>query len=485
MGQAVSALVIKMQGGSGLDQGHLVWQPGDLHRFRQGGLNIVLDVNSGSIHLVDEIAWEFLGALEKEAGNMELASRALGKDYSPAEISHVVAELLQLKSEGTLFSQDDLAAHSLPAASETQVIKALCLHVAHDCNLRCRYCFAGTGPFGHDRSLMSFETGRAAIDLLLQASGQRPTCEIDFFGGEPLLNFTVVRRLVAYGKKEAARLGKTIRFTLTTNGLLLNNETNEFLNQEGMQVVLSLDGRPEVHDRHRPFPGGQGSYKPALAKIRDFVALRPGGNYYIRGTFSAHNPDFSRDVLHLAGLGFNRISVEPVVAGPKEDYALDRVEPAVLEKEYEVLAEVCLERKRQGHPINFFHFNLELLKAPCLPRRLAGCGAGNEYLAVTPAGSLYPCHQFVGQEKFLLGDVGRGVTNISLRNHFQELNVYTRRDCRSCWARFYCSGGCHANNFSHGGGLEEIYLLGCRLQKKRLECAIYLQAQELAGEPVI
>ncbi|MEW6663105.1 MAG: thioether cross-link-forming SCIFF peptide maturase [Bacillota bacterium] len=467
-----------------MEKTHLAWQPGDLHRFRQGGLNIVLDVNSGAVHLMDQIAWDLLEALEKEVGNIELASRAVSKDYSPSEISEAVLELLQLERDGALFSQDVLAQQGLLAASEGQGIKALCLHVAHDCNLRCSYCFAGTGPFGRDRSLMSVEVGRAAIDLLLEASGQRRSCEVDFFGGEPLLNFGVVRQLVAYGKEEAAKLGKTIRFTLTTNGLLLNNEVRQFLNQEGLQVVLSLDGRPEVHDRHRPFPGGQGSYQPTLQNIRDFVASRSGRDYYIRGTFTAHNPDFSRDVLHLADLGFEHISVEPVVAGPEEDYALDRVDPAALEKEYEVLAEACLAKKRQGQPINFFHFNLDLMKGPCLPRRLAGCGAGNEYLAVTPEGSLYPCHQFVGQEQFYMGDVKRGITNKPLRNMFQKLNVYTRPHCRSCWARFYCSGGCHANNFSHGGALEEIYVLGCRLQKKRLECAIYLQVRELAGEPI-
>jgi uncharacterized protein len=393
-------------------------------------------------------------------------------------------ELLQLKEEGTLFSQDILDRQDFLKSRKRQGLKALCLLVAHDCNLRCSYCFAGTGSFGRDRSLMSVEVGREAIDFLLAASGQHGFCEVDFFGGEPLLNFAVVRQLVAYGKEEAAKLGKNLRFTLTTNGLLLNDEVKQFLNREGLQVVLSLDGRPEVHDKHRAFPCGQGSYWETMEKIRDFVASRSGRDYYIRGTFTASNPDFSRDVLHLAGLGFDQISLEPVVAGPEEAYALDRVDLATLEQQYEVLAEACLEKKRQGQMLNFFHFNLDLMKGPCLPRRLAGCGAGSQYLAVTPDGSLYPCHQFVGQEQFWLGDLKRGITKKNLCDIFQGLNVYTRPHCRSCWARFYCSGGCHANNFNHGGALEEVYLLGCRLQKKRLECAIYLQVNELAGEPV-
>jgi len=465
-----------------LEDTSLAWQPGDLHRFCQGGFYIVLDVNSGAVHMLDQLAWDLLEALEQEGGNIEYACRAVSKDYSQIEISETVAELLQLKKEGSLFSLDALAQKDVVAASEDKGVKASCLHVAHDCNLRCRYCFAGTGPFSHDRSLMPVEVGRAAIDFLIQASGQLSSCEVDFFGGEPLLNFRVVRQLVAYGKEAAAKQGKTIRFTLTTNGLLLNNEIGQFLNQEGFQVVLSLDGRPEVHDRHRLFPGGQGSYRIALQNIQDFVNSRSGRDYYIRGTFTAHNPDFSRDVLHLADSGFGRISVEPVVAGPNDEYALDRIDPKALEKEYEMLAEACLARKRLGQPVNFFHFSLDLMRSPCLPRRLAGCGAGTRYLAVTPSGSIYPCHQFVGQEQFYLGDLSRGIINKSLRSTFQGLNVLTRTDCRSCWVRFHCSGGCHANNYHYGGGLEEAYVLGCRLQKKRLECAIYLQVASFAGQ---
>lgn len=448
----------------------------DLHRFRHGGLNILLDVNSGAIHTIDDLTWDVLEALEATGGNVyEIMDRLA--HYSPVEVEEVLSELSRLESEGSLFTSDqELVGYR---GSGESYLKSLCLHVAHDCNLRCRYCFAGTGPFGGDRSLMPVEVGRAAIDLLIKESGPRGHCEVDFFGGEPLLNFPVVQELVAYGRDQGARHGKEIRFTLTTNGVLLDDEVTRFLNREGVRAVLSLDGRPEVHDAMRPFRGGQPSYREIVPRFQRFVASRHGRDYYIRGTYTAYNTDFSRDVLHVVSLGFDQVSVEPVVAPAREPYALDHVNLDALEREYELLAEACLASEEAGQPINYFHFNLELQKGPCLPRRLAGCGAGHEYLAVTPSGELYPCHQFVGRREFLLGDVFRGLTEKDLSNRFLEAHVYNKEMCRDCWARFFCSGGCHANNFAHGGDLFRPYELGCALQRKRLECGIYLQVRRM------
>ncbi|GAW31613.1 thioether cross-link-forming SCIFF peptide maturase [Carboxydocella sp. JDF658] len=442
-----------------------------LHKFTLFGSRIVYDVASGSVHVVDELTWRILDYWPV-ASREEIGAK-LGQEYSREEIEEAVRELEELKKEGLLLAEDQA-----PAAlhlRQQSVVKALCLHVAHDCNLRCRYCFAGTGPFGGDRTLMKEETGRQAIDFLLKASGKRQQVEIDFFGGEPLMNFPVVKNLVAYGKEAAAAAGKKIKFTLTTNALLLTEEIERWLNEEEMAVVLSLDGRPEVHDRMRPRLDGSGSYQRTVDHILRFVNSRNQENYYVRGTFTGLQPDFAADVIYMADLGIKHLSVEPVVGAPEEDYALKEEHLPQLLAEYERLTEEFLRRQETGQPFTFFHFNLDLTGGPCLAKRLSGCGAGHEYLACDPEGNLYPCHQFVRNKDFWLGTVDTGVEKPELVQRFQEAHVFNKQKCQNCWARYLCSGGCHASNYHSHGHLLEPYEMGCALEKKRLECAIYIQ----------
>lgn len=450
----------------------------DVHRFHYGDLYIVLDVNSGSVHVVDEITWEVLGALEEADGHWEKAAQKLQGRFPRELLAEVKGELEDLAQRGLLFTQDEKVTQ-LP---DTGIIKSLCLHVAHDCNLRCRYCFASSGDFGGQRLLMDGDTGKKALDFLLTHSGSRKLCEVDFFGGEPLMNFKTIKELVAYGKEKAAKMGKSFKFTLTTNGMLLTPELEEFLNQEEISVVLSVDGRPEVNDRMRPTLGGQGSYAAIIPKYQRLVKSRQNEDYYVRGTYTRHNLDFSKDVFHLVDLGFTHLSVEPVVASPEDDYAFLPEDVKEIEKEYERLAQGYLERFYQGQEIDFFHFNVDLEQGPCLPKRLTGCGAGYEYLAVTPEGDLYPCHQFVGKEEFWLGDVEQGIVRPEISQRFREAHIYNKEECSSCWARFHCSGGCHANAQAFNGTIFKPYDVGCQLQKKRLECAIYVQvAKRLAA----
>lgn len=447
-----------------------------LHKFIVDGVRILLDVNSGAVHVPDELAWEIVD-LYKNHTEEEIITR-FSEQYPAAEIREVLAELGQLEAEGLLWAVDNQEArYVLP---EKPVVKSLCLHVAHDCNLRCRYCFAGKGNFGGDRGLMSAATGKAAIDFLMQASGTRKHCEIDFFGGEPLLNFAVVKELVAYGREQSAKYGKEIKFTLTTNALLLDEAASEFLNRESISVVLSLDGRPEVHDRMRPTPGGKGSYQAVVERIARFVGSRDNENYYVRGTYTRLNLDFAADVMHMAGLGLKHLSVEPVVAPPREEWAFQEGDLPVISQEYEKLAVEYIRRHEAGEAIDFFHFNLDLEQGPCLPKRLTGCGAGHEYLAVTPDGELYPCHQFVGREQFCVGDVWQGLERQEVMKTFQQAHVYNKESCRACWAKFYCSGGCHANAETANSTIYKPYELGCEVAKKRLECAIYVQLKKAA-----
>ncbi|MHB8171186.1 MAG: thioether cross-link-forming SCIFF peptide maturase [Thermincolia bacterium] len=445
-----------------------------IHKFSFDGTNIVLDVHSGAVHVVDQLVWAIL----EYYGQKEPAEiiDILKGSFPVEEIREGLEELDSLKESGQLFSSDThLEEYHIPAEP---ILKSLCLHIAHDCNLRCSYCFAGTGNFGGDRSLMSLEVGRKAIDLLIQRSGPRRNCEIDFFGGEPLLNFKVVQDLVAYGRQGAAEAGKEFKFTLTTNAILLTPEIEKWLNDNGISVVLSLDGRPHVNDNVRTYVDGSGCYDEILPNIKRFVESRNNENYYVRGTFTHHNLDFSQDVLHLVDQGLNLVSVEPVVAPPEEDYAFKPEDLPILEEEYEKLTRAYLTRAEQGQPFNFFHFNLDLTGGPCLPKRLSGCGAGHEYLAVAPGGKLYPCHQFVGREEFLVGDVFAGHLNGELMKNFQKAHVYNKEKCQTCWAKFYCSGGCHANAYGANHDLYQPYEIGCRLEKKRLECAIYLQVKK-------
>ncbi|MDW7675427.1 MAG: thioether cross-link-forming SCIFF peptide maturase [Bacillota bacterium] len=448
-----------------------------IHKFIFDDVRIVLDVNSGSIHVVDQITWDYLDCLEY--GNSKAVAKELlmsEKAYSMKQLQEVEQELAELEREGHLFSHDrDGQSYQV---TPNPIVKALCLHVSHDCNLNCSYCFAGAGHFGGERQHMSAEVGKKAIDFLLKTSGPRNNCEIDFFGGEPLLNFPVVQELVAYGTEQAKALGKKIKFTLTTNGVLLSPEVEEFLNEHQMSVVLSIDGRPEVNDSMRPTRGGQGTYNKIMDNYQRFCSSRNHENYYLRGTFTGNNLDFSADVLHLADQGFPLLSVEPVVAPDTADYAFKKEDLPKLMEEYNKLTKAYYKRQQDNEGFEFFHFNLDLNRGPCLPKRLSGCGAGHEYLAVTPEGDLYPCHQFVGQEEFCLGNLDQGLVRQELSQQFQQAHIYNKEECKKCWARFYCSGGCHANNYHEHQDIHQVYEIGCQLAKKRIECAIYLQVKK-------
>ncbi len=450
-----------------------------IHRFRNNGYQIVLDVPSGSVHVVDDVMGEVI-ALLSESRSADDIHASLDPVYGADEVSEALSEAGILQSEGSLFTEDAYRPDIERFGSMPVVVKALCLHVAHDCNLACRYCFAEEGEYHGTRSLMSFETGAAALDLLVRSSGSRTNLEVDFFGGEPLLNWQVVKDLVAYGRSLEKDSGKRFRFTITTNGLLINDEVIGFCNREMDNVVLSIDGRKEVHDRMRPFPNGEGSYERILPKILAFAKSRSdaGLKYYVRGTFTRHNTDFAKDVLHLADLGFDQISVEPVVAPPDTDYAIRTEDLPQLMEEYDLLAREMIRRQNENKGFHFFHFMLDLSGGPCVYKRLTGCGSGTEYLAVTPNGDLYPCHQFAGMEGFRMGTVREGVTAPDLQKEFRKVNVYSKAECAQCFARFYCSGGCAANAYHFTGSITDVYGIGCELQKKRIECALMLKAAE-------
>ncbi len=443
-----------------------------IHKFEIDGTKIVLDVNSGAVNVMDNLAWEMVNDYSV-LSRQEIVAKYEGK-YPADEIAEAFDEITALKGEGMLFSEDRFAGEFL--GEDTPTVKSICLNVSHDCNLRCRYCFAGSGHFGGERSLMPPDTGRRAIDFLLEHSKGRRHCELDFFGGEPLMNFETVRELVAYGKEKAAEKGKEIKFTLTTNALLLDDEKTDFLNRENVGVVLSLDGRPAVNDTMRLTAGaGRGSYALIRPKISSFIKSRNNENYFVRGTYTRYNKDFSLDVLHLADLGYKYVSVEPVVGAPAEEWSLREVDLPELFREYEKLAAEYIKRQAEGRPFEFFHFNLDLNNGPCLPKRLSGCGAGHEYMAVTPEGDLYPCHQFVGRERYKLGSVYKGIENSDTVKEFRSAHIYNKTKCRDCWARFHCGGGCHANADQANSNIAEPYHVGCELEKKRLECAIYVQ----------
>jgi uncharacterized protein len=428
-----------------------------------------LDVNSGALHVVDDLTMLVLeDYLSLSIEDILNKHRDI---YSEQEITGVCDEINELRKEGLLFSEDPLQNNDyLPGEG---VVKALCLHLAHDCNMRCRYCFAGQGKFGGSSDLMPLNVGKKAMEFLIKSSGSRRNIEVDFFGGEPLMNFKVLQYLVYYGEGLASANGKIIKFTVTTNGLLLNKEVEDFLNCHDISTVLSLDGRPDLHNYMRPMPNGEGSYKYVLPNFQRFVNSRHQEDYYIRGTYTHHNLDFSKDIFHLAGLGFNSLSIEPVVAESGKDYALQEEDLPVIEREYEILAQGLLEYARKGNNINFFHFNIDLDGGPCLAKRLTGCSAGYEYLAVAPNGDVYPCHQFVGRKNFLLGNVFDGISKKEIAIDFRRAHVYNKPECMDCWAKFYCSGGCHANAEAFNGTIYKPYDLACKLARKRIECALY------------
>ena len=448
-----------------------------IHQYKLGGYNIVLDICSGSVHAVDEVAYDIIGMFEK-CGKDEILSK-LGEKYScredisPADIEECYEQVVSLKEQGKLFAADtfeNMAGHL--KAKTSGVIKALCLHIAHTCNLNCSYCFASQGKYHGDRAVMSFEVGKRALDFLVENSGSRRNLEVDFFGGEPLMNFDVVKQLVAYARSIEKEKGKNFRFTLTTNGVLIDDDVIDFANRECSNVVLSLDGRREVHDRFRVDYAGAGSWDKIVPKFQKMVKARGGKNYYMRGTFTHANPDFLEDIKVMLDLGFDELSMEPVVCPPGDPSELTEEDLPIVMDQYEKLAELMLSRDREGKPFTFYHYMIDLTGGPCIYKRISGCGSGTEYMAVTPWGDLYPCHQFVGEEKFKLGDIWQGVTNKETQCKFGDCNVYSRPDCRDCWAKLYCSGGCAANAYHSTGSVNGVYEYGCRLFRKRMECAI-------------
>jgi uncharacterized protein len=452
-----------------------------VHQYKNNGYDIVLDVNSGAIHVVDDVTYDVIEMIDQSQPESyardEIVSALSGK-YGKEEVEEAIDEVQTLIDEESLFTKDTYENYIMDFKKRPTVVKALCLHIAHDCNLACQYCFAEEGEYHGRRALMSFEVGKKALDFLIANSGNRRNLEVDFFGGEPLMNWQVVKDLVAYGREQEKLHDKNFRFTLTTNGVLLNDEIMEFCNKEMANVVLSIDGRKEVHDKMRPFRKGAGSYDLIVPKFQKFAESRHQDKYYVRGTFTHYNPDFAADVLHLADLGFKQISVEPVVAEPSEPYAITEEDLPKLFEEYDKLAAEMVRRHKEGDDFNFFHFMIDLEGGPCVAKRLSGCGSGTEYLAVTPWGDFYPCHQFVGNEKFLLGNVDDGIKNTEIRDEFKCCNVYAKEKCRKCFARFYCSGGCAANAYNFSGDICGAYDIGCELQKKRIECAIMIKAAE-------
>ncbi|WP_066715761.1 thioether cross-link-forming SCIFF peptide maturase [Clostridium sp. Marseille-P299] len=468
-----------------------------VHQYKSNGYNMVLDVNSGMVHVVDDLAYDII-ALFEEKNKEDIISEMIEKYSKPENLAKLQAEgdeeitpeslkeeceavyqdIADMKEAGNLFTEDIYEDYIGSFKKRETVVKALCLHIAHDCNLACRYCFAEEGEYHGRRALMSYEVGKQALDFLIANSGNRKNLEVDFFGGEPLMNFQVVKDLVAYGREQEKIHNKKFRFTLTTNGVLLNDEVMEFANKEMSNVVLSIDGRKEVNDKMRPFRNGAGSYDLIIPKFQKLAESRNQTNYYVRGTFTHNNLDFAEDVKHLAELGFKQISVEPVVAQPEEEYSLKEEDLPKCMEEYDKLANYIIESRKAGKWFNFFHFMIDLSGGPCVAKRLSGCGSGTEYLAVTPWGDLYPCHQFVGEEEYLLGNVYEGVKATEIREEFKCSNVYSKSKCKDCFAKFYCSGGCAANAYKFHGDINDAYDIGCELQRKRVECALMIKAAE-------
>ena len=448
-----------------------------IHQYQLGGYNIVLDVCSGAVHTVDPLAYDMIAMYEDHPRDAVIAAmqEKYGSDpeITPEELAECYDDITALKDAGKLFSPDTFEPMAGKLKEKTAgVVKALCLHIAHTCNLNCSYCFASQGKYHGERAIMSFEVGKQALDFLVANSGTRRNLEVDFFGGEPLMNFQVVKDLVAYARSIEKEAGKNFRFTLTTNGLLIDDDVIDFANRECSNVVLSLDGRKEVHDRYRVDYAGNGSWEKIVPKFQKLVAARGGKDYYMRGTFTHANPDFLEDIKVMLDLGFDELSMEPVVAPAGDPAALTEDDLPVVMEQYEKLAELMISRRKEGNPFTFYHYMIDLTGGPCIYKRISGCGSGTEYMAVTPWGDLYPCHQFVGEEKFKLGDIWKGVENTRIQDDFMACNVYAREECRTCWARLYCSGGCAANAYHATGSVRGVYEYGCKLFRKRMECAI-------------
>ncbi len=452
-----------------------------VHQYKLNGYNIVLDTCSGSVHVVDEVAYDII-SMYKEKSTDEIVKYILGtytnEEISEQDVLECIEDVKSLESAGKLYTPDTYEGMAFDFKNRNTVIKALCLHIAHTCNLNCEYCFASQGKYHGERALMSFEVGKRALDFLIENSGTRRNLEVDFFGGEPLMNWDVVKELVSYARVQEKIHNKNFRFTLTTNGILVDDDVIDFCNKEMSNVVLSLDGRKEVHDRLRKDYQGRGSYDIIVPKFQEFVKRREGKNYYMRGTFTHNNVDFTNDIFHMADLGFTELSMEPVVCSPDDASALTENDLPILFEQYEILAKEMIKRKKAGNGFTFYHYMLDLTNGPCIYKRISGCGSGTEYMAVTPTGDLYPCHQFVGDTKYLLGNIWDGVTNKDIQNEFKLCNAYARPECDDCWAKLYCSGGCAANSYHASGKITGIYEYGCELFKKRIECAVMIQVAE-------
>ena len=453
-----------------------------VHQYKLNGYNIVLDTCSGSVHVVDEVAYDII-ALYPEKTREEIVSAILAQyggrpDVNEEEVRACIGDVAALERAGKLYTPDTFEPMAFDFKNRSTVVKALCLHVAHTCNLSCPYCFASQGKYHGQRALMSFDVGKRALDFLMENSGDRVNLEVDFFGGEPLMNWEVVKELVAYAREQEGPRGKKFRFTLTTNGMLIDDDVIDFANREMHNVVLSLDGRKEVHDRLRVDCAGRGSYDRIVPKFQKLVERRGGKGYYMRGTFTHANPDFTKDVLHMADLGFDQLSMEPVVCAPDDPAALTAEDLPIVLEQYELLAKEMLKREKEGRGFTFYHYMLDLTGGPCVYKRVSGCGSGTEYMAVTPWGDLYPCHQFVGEEAYRLGDIWQGVTNTAVRDEFKTCNAYARPECADCWAKLYCSGGCAANAYHASGSIRGVYEYGCELFRKRIECAVMMKAAQ-------
>ena len=453
-----------------------------VHQYKQNGYNIILDTCSGSVHTVDDVAYDIIEKYPTSTTE-EIVSFILDKyadtpEVTREEVLECIGDIEALKENGKLFSEDKYEELAYNYKNNSNVIKALCLHVAHTCNLNCSYCFASQGKYQGDRALMSFEVGKQAFDFLIANSGTRRNLEVDFFGGEPLMNWDVVKQLVAYAREIEGKYNKNFRFTLTTNGVLIDDDVIEFANREMSNVVLSLDGRREIHDHFRRDYAGNGSYDKILPKFKQLVDSRKGKGYYMRGTFTHNNVDFTNDIFHMADLGFTELSMEPVVCPPDDPYALTEEDLPKLFEQYEILAKEMIKRKKEGRPFTFYHYMLDLKHGPCIYKRITGCGSGTEYMAVTPWGDLFPCHQFVGDAKYSLGNIYDGITNTAIQDEFRSCNAYARPECKDCWARLYCSGGCAANSYHATGSIDGVYKYGCELFKKRIECAVMMQVAE-------
>ena len=457
-----------------------------IHQYKLNGYNIVIDVYSGSVHVVDEVAYDVIEMFEtasREEIIVKLLQKYAGReDVTREELNECLNDIQSLKDEGKLFTPDLYKDYAFDFKARYTFVKALCLHVAHTCNLNCEYCFASQGKYHGERAIMSFEVGKRALEFLIENSGNHVNLEVDFFGGEPLMNWDVVKQLVAYAREREKETGKNFRFTLTTNGVLVDDDVIEFANREMHNVVLSLDGRKEIHDEFRVDYNGKGSYDKIVPKFQKFVKARGDQGYYVRGTFTHRNPDFTKDLFHMADLGFTQLSMEPVVCAPDDPYALTEEDIKIILNEYEILACEMIKRRKEGRPFTFYHYMLDLSHGPCIYKRVSGCGSGTEYMAVTPWGDLYPCHQFVGEEKYRLGSVFEGVTNPDVRDEFKMCNVYARPECADCWAKMYCSGGCAANAYHATGNILGVYEAGCELFKKRMECAIMVKADEAQAQ---